>query len=94
MSEDDIPLEPWRFVPAPSDGIGKYSKQVSALIKLLSKYMGWDDEGEHVYVSDLSTLGDFCLEDEELVQLSQEVGFNVHHEDYIKDIAMRMSDGW
>jgi hypothetical protein len=47
-----------------------------------------------VYVSDLSTLGDFCLEDEELAELSQEVGFNVHHEDYIKDIAMRMSDGW
>lgn len=74
--------------------VDQYSKSVAALLKLISKYMGWNDEGAHVFVSDMSTLGDFALEDAELAELSQEIGFNVHHEDYIKDIALRMSDGW
>lgn len=86
--------KPYKFTIASSDFVDRYGKSVSALLKLIAKYMGWNDDGAHVFVSDMSTLGDFCLEDEEIADLSQELGFNVHHEDLIKDIAMRMSDGW
>lgn len=96
MNEDEkeIELKPLRFELASCDDIDKFSKAVSAFIKMLGKYMGWGDDDSNVFVSDMSTLGDFGLSDEDLAALSQDVGFNLHHEDYIKDIAARMSGGW
>lgn len=75
---------------APSDEIKEAGSTVDRLLEMLASFMGWEDGGEHVFVSDESTLGDFCLDDDDLEKLSIQVGFKVGPGDYVYDIANRM----
>lgn len=42
------------------------------------------------WVTDESMVGDFYLDDDELVMLSASVGFEIKHDDYLVDIAYKM----
>lgn len=75
---------------AESDRIKKSGSNVAALLELIAPFMGWKDGGRHVFVSDMSELGDFCLSDRHYELLSARVGFTVGPHDYIHEIAAKM----
>ena len=75
---------------AEADAIKSQQENVNRLLLLIGEYMGWDGDISHVFVSDLTTLGDFCLEDEELSELAEKLGFAVEPQEYLHDIALRM----
>jgi len=65
------------------------------LLSILAKFHGCKDELEirdwlkYCFVSDLSSLSDF-LDVNQVLDMSQKLGFEVGHRDYLKDIAARM----
>lgn len=65
-------------------------ESMDRLLLSIGEYMGWEGDISHVFVSDMSTLGDFGLEDSEVAALSKTLGFEVRPGDYLKDIALRM----
>jgi len=64
---------------------------INRLLLLVGEHMGWEGDISHVFVSDQSTLGDFGLEPDGLRQISEKLGFVVSNDDYLTDIAVRMS---
>lgn len=64
-------------------------EQVDKVLWMIAGYMGWEDLS-YVFVSDLSTLGDYSLEDHELAEFGRKLGFEVGHKDYIYEIALRL----
>lgn len=75
---------------AESDEIKKAGSNVDALLELIAPFMGWKDKGRHVFVSDMSELGDFFHSDEQCRNLSLKLGFDVSRHDYIHKIASKM----
>jgi len=69
--------------------IERRNANVNRLLWLVAPYMGWEDLS-HVFVSDRSSLGDFCLEESALAEISKKLGFDVRGDDLIWELAMRM----
>lgn len=74
---------------AETDEIDKQRANVDKLLWLVAPFMGWADIS-HVFVSDMSSLGDFGLEDTELQQIQTTLGFPVKADDYLYEIAGKM----
>ena len=69
--------------------IERRNANVNTLLWLVAPHMGWEDLSR-VFVSDRSSLGDFCLEPHVLKEISEKLGFSVSDDDLIWEIAMRM----
>jgi hypothetical protein len=79
-----------KIVMAPSVEIERNRESVDRLLLMVGEYMGWEGDTSHVFVSDMTTLGDFNLEESEMEELSRKVGFPVARSDELKDVALRM----
>jgi hypothetical protein len=66
--------------------------ELEQLLLMIGEYMGWNGDISHVYTSDLSSLGDFRLEDAEVEELGDKLGFKVKHKDYLDKIAEKMKE--
>ena len=75
---------------AETDKVDAKQEQINRLLQYVGKYMGWGNDISKVWVSDMSHLGDFGLEDSELADLSNVLGFVVSSDDYLYSIAEKM----
>jgi len=73
-----------------ADAIKQQRENIDRLLLMIGEYMGWEGDISHVFVSDLSQIGDFCLGDAEVAELSRKLGFDCGHDDYLHEIALRM----
>lgn len=65
---------------------------IDRLLLMIGEYMGWNGDISHVYVSDLSQLGNFNIDDHEVVDLSQKLGFRVEFKDCLVDIVKKIEE--
>ena len=64
-------------------------ENVKALLWMIAPFMGWKNV-DHVFVSDMSSLSDFGLDDGELQQIQNKLGFTIKASDYLFEIAAKM----
>lgn len=76
----------------PMEKVDANWENMERLLRLIAIPMEWDEDAlAQVFVSDMSPLGHFCLEEEARVQLCKELGFDVNDEDLLVEIAAKMS---
>lgn len=85
-----------KIVMAPTDVVNapNVTKNVDRLLVLIGKYMTDGDPQEwalECWVSDMSSFGDFALEDEELAEIGTILNLKLEHSDLLGDVAMKMS---
>lgn len=68
---------------APQDRIRQHPKQVAEILAALGYREAW--------VSDISTVGDFELDDDELVAVGAALGFPIGHDNALVDMAEMMA---
>lgn len=77
----------------PLEGVISHAANIDRLLMAVAKFMWEGDAGEWVdncFVSDMSSLGDFGLENAEIEKLGKELGLELKQQDLLMDIAMRM----
>lgn len=80
-----------KIIFAPSTQVDSAPNQKEKLIRAIGEFMGWEEEDlQHVFISDQSSLSDFNLEKEEIEELGAKLGFKVEGSDYITDIILKM----
>lgn len=86
------------IVSAPTDETQVSFSKVDALLVLIGEYMVDEEMGMtpeewagYCIVTDMSSIGDFCIEPEHLASLSAKVGFPVQDEDLVYEVARRMA---
>jgi hypothetical protein len=67
--------------------IGEYGTEITLLLGVLGQI---DYDLAQAIVTDESKFSDFDLSDEELDELSTEVGVNINHDDLLTTIAQKM----
>lgn len=82
-----------KIVFAESPLVDQYKKQVSQILLAVGKWMSEDadDWANGAFVSDMSSFGDFDLDDDELALVSAEIGIGIKKDDYIFAVAARMA---
>lgn len=75
---------------ADTSRIDANSENVDLLLTEIGYYMGWDGLDE-VFVSDLSMISDFLLDDDELLAIAEKLDVAIDQEDYIWEVAERMN---
>ena len=83
--EDDLTFE-----LADEHLIGEYGTEINLILGVLGQI---DYDLGQAIVTDESKFSDFDLSDEELDELSTEVGVNIEHNDLLPDIAKKMRGG-
>jgi hypothetical protein len=68
-----------KIVFAPQDKIRELRPWVQSVLEAIGHPEAW--------VSDQSSVGDFCLDDDELAEVSEILGVPVEHKSYIHDLA-------
>lgn len=86
----------FKIVMAESPLVDRYETQVRQILVAIGKHMGEEEDAEEwadrAFVSDMSSLGDFGLNDSELVFISIDLGgIPVRKDDYIYALAARMA---
>jgi hypothetical protein len=76
---------------AKENKIAKERTNCDRLLLMVGKYMGWKGDISHVFVSDLSTMGDFCLKESQLAAIAKQLGFKISNADYLHKIASKMT---
>lgn len=80
---------------AESDKTNAVSAHIDKLLLAVGEFMGAPGDAAgwaaECWVSDMSTLGDFGLEDDEVRQIGEKVGVAINNEDYLYEIAERMA---
>lgn len=86
-----------KIVFAESPLVDQYEKQVRQILLAIGKHMGEEEEyaeewADGAFVSDMSSMGDFGLNDSELCFVSVDLGgIPVGKDDYIYAVAARMA---
>lgn len=104
MNEEQLKkfIKTAKVVNAEDDLIQSNQKNVNVLLALIGKQMGHDDNDDEddnkefvrrCFVSDMSELNDFHLNESELVELSLQLGFDVGRNDLIFAVAAKMPGG-
>ena len=84
----------FKVVMAESDLVDQYETQVLQIKLAIGKWISDDAEdwADTCFMSDMSTFGDFCWDDEDgLALISAEIGIGVKKDDYVYAIAARMA---
>lgn len=86
----------FKVVMAESPLVDQYEKQIRQILLAIGKYMGEEEDAEEwadgAFVSDMSSMGDFGLNDSELCFISVDLGgIPVGKDDYIYAVAARMA---
>ena len=80
----DNPLKNKNIVFASQENI----KSLTQWVRVVLTAIGYPT----AFVTDLSKVGDFCLEDDELQEVSEKLGFSVSHNDFVVDLARKLKE--
>jgi predicted nuclease of restriction endonuclease-like RecB superfamily len=85
MSEDEFDLQ----VEDNDEKVNKYFSEINMIMDIMGQI---DNDLIYNVITSESKIEDFDLTDEEIEFLIESIGFNVENQDYIVDIAKKISD--
>jgi hypothetical protein len=84
-------IRPENIVPADDTEVLKHEKSLDRILRAMGEIAECDWRFDTVFISDLSSVGDFLHEESELATLSTKLGVaGISRRDSLVDIAMRV----